>query len=650
MSKTQPGVVANGDDNGAPVLSATGRYVAFISAATNLVPGANSGQDQIYLKDTQTGALKLASCAADGTAGNGNCGFGTGDGVNFMSVSSDGRFVTFASTSTNLVPGAGTSGKYLVYVKDTVTGAISVVSADNGTPLSINSIDPSMTPDGTLISYTNNDAGYASGLPIGSQVYVASNEADVLWKKAVSGNWTTAANWSTSTVPISIDNVLISVPGTYTVTSAGNQTIRSLTTVANTGLNLQSGVLKVEHGTGPADQDGALAGVVNILPGAKLDIGSGTLNNTGVIFISGSSTSTAKTSFLVFDNDVNLTGAGAISLSDFSHNEIDAPNGFTNVDNTISGAGLIFGSVSNGAKGTIDANGLHGLAINDQTANPVVNDGILESTAGGGLIVAGPLTNNGQVLAKAGTVYLHGDVSGTGSATISDGAELILSGAYSSTVAFDANAIATQIGPAGPIHRNDQQPECGRHHRAVAGSPDHGAGHRFRRACTNLRFDARCHHVERQNAFAATPVRSRLQQQVLYGQHLAGRRRRPHVCRRQSAGRDRCARLGIRQPIHRLADLGLGRVEYGHPDYLLVRRHVGFCVRRSRSRIDAPAQCEDGAASVDGRKRNRGPERSGQVFCGLQPDLSTGGFGGGRQHRPVGDADDRGEPQSAGRV
>ena len=157
MSKTAKGVVANGDDNGAPVLSADGRYVVFISAATNLVPGATSGRDQIYWKDTVTGQLKLVSSDANGAAGNGTCSFNTPEGLSYPAVSADGRFVTFASNSTNLVPGAGTntsgSSNNVVYVKDMVTGAIDVASQ-----LTIDSVDPSISADGGFVSFTNNSA------------------------------------------------------------------------------------------------------------------------------------------------------------------------------------------------------------------------------------------------------------------------------------------------------------------------------------------------------------------------------------------------------------------------------------------------------------------------------------------------------------
>ena len=94
-------------------------------------------------------------------AGNGICGFNTPEGLNYPAISADGRFVTFASNSTNLVPGAGTntsgSGNNVVYVKDMVTGAIDVASQ-----LTVDSVDPSISADGGFVSFTNNSVGATS--------------------------------------------------------------------------------------------------------------------------------------------------------------------------------------------------------------------------------------------------------------------------------------------------------------------------------------------------------------------------------------------------------------------------------------------------------------------------------------------------------
>ena len=50
-------------------MSYDGRYVVFYSAATNLVTPATTGQ-QIFRKDLLTGEVKLVSCDASGVPGN----------------------------------------------------------------------------------------------------------------------------------------------------------------------------------------------------------------------------------------------------------------------------------------------------------------------------------------------------------------------------------------------------------------------------------------------------------------------------------------------------------------------------------------------------------------------------------------------------
>ncbi|TCM39609.1 S8 family serine peptidase [Kribbella sp. VKM Ac-2568] len=54
-----------------PSFTADGRYVVFNSDATNLVPGDTNGQTDIFLRDRQTGVTKLLSVALDGANGNG---------------------------------------------------------------------------------------------------------------------------------------------------------------------------------------------------------------------------------------------------------------------------------------------------------------------------------------------------------------------------------------------------------------------------------------------------------------------------------------------------------------------------------------------------------------------------------------------------
>lgn len=114
-----------GDDSDAPVISGDGRYVAFRSAAGSLVPADGNSTMDVFLKDVQTGALSRVSTSAAGVPGDEASGFSS------LALSADGRFVAFESVAPNLVPGDA-NGKRDVFVKDTQTGAIALASADAG--------------------------------------------------------------------------------------------------------------------------------------------------------------------------------------------------------------------------------------------------------------------------------------------------------------------------------------------------------------------------------------------------------------------------------------------------------------------------------------------------------------------------------------
>ena len=96
VSVAADGTQGNGTSS-APRLSADGRYVAFCSDASNLVPGDTNGVSDVFVYDRQTDTIERVSVAADGTQGNGNS-YGA-------SISADGRYVAFHSAASNLVPG-----------------------------------------------------------------------------------------------------------------------------------------------------------------------------------------------------------------------------------------------------------------------------------------------------------------------------------------------------------------------------------------------------------------------------------------------------------------------------------------------------------------------------------------------------------------
>src|SRR5437016_9238958 len=118
VSVTSGGTEGNAASLGS-ALSADGRFVAFDSAATDLVAGDTNGVSDVFVHDRQTGTTERVSVASDGTQGNGKSGL-----LSFAfppALSADGRFVAFVSFATNLVAG-DTNGATDVFVHDRQTG------------------------------------------------------------------------------------------------------------------------------------------------------------------------------------------------------------------------------------------------------------------------------------------------------------------------------------------------------------------------------------------------------------------------------------------------------------------------------------------------------------------------------------------------
>jgi Tol biopolymer transport system component len=129
-----------------PAISGDGRFVAFESGGSNLVPGDTNGRQDIFVHDCQTGITTRASVDSSGAQADG----GSWDAC----ISADGRWVAFVSHSSNLVPGYG--GGYGVYVHDLVTGGTSVVGVDSsgtGTPPADVYELPSISSDGRYVAY-----------------------------------------------------------------------------------------------------------------------------------------------------------------------------------------------------------------------------------------------------------------------------------------------------------------------------------------------------------------------------------------------------------------------------------------------------------------------------------------------------------------
>ncbi len=162
LSAASDGSAAN-DDSNSPSISANGRYVAFSSAATNLVENAPAGH-QIYLRDTCSGAVGGCSPATQIVSIDPNGGL-TGTESLLPSVSASGRFVAFlavtqshATQQPGVAPGANNSGYRQVFVRDTCLGVSSCTPKTSRI-----SLQPG---DGT--STTSNIAAKRAGPTIGA--------------------------------------------------------------------------------------------------------------------------------------------------------------------------------------------------------------------------------------------------------------------------------------------------------------------------------------------------------------------------------------------------------------------------------------------------------------------------------------------------
>lgn len=164
---------------GSRLISADGRFVAFNSAATNLLgPGGDTnGADDMFVRDRCVHAVLIvpcvvgpAGCASDdvpvagcipstervsisstGAEANASSSFGA-------SISADGRYVAFQSNATNLLgAGVDTNGLADIFVHDRLTGATMRVS---GTPMGggadgAASPTPAVSSDGRYVSFTS---------------------------------------------------------------------------------------------------------------------------------------------------------------------------------------------------------------------------------------------------------------------------------------------------------------------------------------------------------------------------------------------------------------------------------------------------------------------------------------------------------------
>jgi Tol biopolymer transport system component len=140
VSRTQGGDPGDGPSFEA-VVSATGRYVAFVSEADNF-PGDDLVQD-IYRRDMTTGAIRLVSRTRGGEPAD--------DESSNPSISANGRYIAFGTAADNL-PGDDSHDN--VVLKDMQSGRVLLISRNSsGDPADSFSFDPSISANGRFVAF-----------------------------------------------------------------------------------------------------------------------------------------------------------------------------------------------------------------------------------------------------------------------------------------------------------------------------------------------------------------------------------------------------------------------------------------------------------------------------------------------------------------
>ncbi len=135
------GVAGNGYSS-EPAISGNGRFVAFTSSATNLVNGDTNRMTDVFVRDLQTGLTLLASAKPTGGSANSNAYAPT--------LSTDGRWLIFQSTATDLVSGPF-SGQPNLYQRDLQSATTVALTTQLAAAV--------MTPDGRFVAFIGDIPG-----------------------------------------------------------------------------------------------------------------------------------------------------------------------------------------------------------------------------------------------------------------------------------------------------------------------------------------------------------------------------------------------------------------------------------------------------------------------------------------------------------
>jgi Tol biopolymer transport system component len=167
------GEPATGGSSGsaAPLVSADGGFVVFQSTANDLIYEQfdNLDTDDLFVWDRATGVTTLITQEA------GSPGTAAGGSLYYVLLSDDGRYVAFANSAPNLVPGQVDTNEDLdIFLYDRVTGSTTLVShtpASPGTAGSSYAVPLSLSADGRYLVFRSTATNLVPGGQTGTFLY-----------------------------------------------------------------------------------------------------------------------------------------------------------------------------------------------------------------------------------------------------------------------------------------------------------------------------------------------------------------------------------------------------------------------------------------------------------------------------------------------
>jgi Tol biopolymer transport system component len=202
-ARASDGLAGNGPVTGFSA-STDGRWVAFSSRASDLLPDDTNRSEDIFLRDMDTGAVRWVSRTAAGVAANGDC--------RIPIISGPGNHVLFESTASNLATGSDTNRTTDVFLWDRTSGESRRISSrTNGAAGSSLASSALLSDDGgtVVFRYAATDI-VAAGNQIATDLLVWTRSTATLRRIQLSGSPPAGV-----TLPLTTYNTALSGDGRY---------------------------------------------------------------------------------------------------------------------------------------------------------------------------------------------------------------------------------------------------------------------------------------------------------------------------------------------------------------------------------------------------------------------------------------------------